>query len=361
MKIKGLAWGMALLAPLALRSGSLQANEIELTNMMGGDCCEADCCETDCCDACDCGDGCGCFAPFWFAQTEMTFMGVDSSTRGSAGLTLDTAATAGIEVVGASDGGYDDFTYAPRIVLGRQLSEDWAVAGRFWYLSDFDSETQVPSVAAPIALGADSRIKMYTTDLEVIRSGQRGDWKLDGSAGVRHASLDVASSLSAAALFPAASFAQSNSSSSSSFDGTGLTSALVGRRQLGDSNAHLFASARGSILWGDAQAAATASSVAFDGGGVALDTQGAIGEGSTEMSIAEFQIGIQWEYKLRRLPASAFFRTAFEYQYWDVDGDGSATVASAAIAPGTIASGAANAGGAEVDLYGLAIGTGFTW
>ena len=40
-------------------------------------------------------------------------------------------------------------------------------------------------------------------------------------------------------------------------------------------------------------------------------------ESSDDLFIGEVQAGIEWDFALRCLPAKAFFRTAFEYQYWD--------------------------------------------
>src|SRR5690606_18276579 len=140
MKIKGLVWGAALMAPMAL-NGGLRAEQIDLTSMLDEavaqtSCCEADFGAADCCDACDCGDGCGCFAPFWYAGAEFMFMCVQSdyshgnvylqSLAGEAGRTAER---------------YDDFTYAPRLTLGRQISENRGVQTRFFYLSDTDNVT----------------------------------------------------------------------------------------------------------------------------------------------------------------------------------------------------------------------------
>jgi hypothetical protein len=367
MKIKGWAWSAALFAPLAL-NGGLQAEEINLTSMLDEatiqqvSCCESDCCEADCCDACDCCDSC-CFQPHWYAAAEFMFLGVDSDLGSKHG----HGAVAGVNGIGGGGGisgsSYNDFTYAPRLTLGRELSENWGVQTRFFYLSDTDSDGQpLPTPAAPVALLSESGLRLYTIDVEAVRHIRRENWKIDATGGVRHGSLDMNSAVSAAGVFNGgADFASSTAASGSSFDGTGLTGALIGRRQLGSSRASLFTSARGSVLWGDADAYAAAASNVLTTGGAGTNFQGALGQGSTEMTIIELAIGVQWDWALRCVPANAFFRTSFEYQNWDVDDNGAAFAVGGAAAPGAATVAAASAGPAEVDLYGLVLGAGFTW
>jgi hypothetical protein len=320
------------------------------------------CCDSGCGDSCCEMDAC-CKCPTWFASTEFLFLGVDAGTNGSGSIAIDDAGTGAVDVAGVGGAGYDDFTYAPRLALGRHLGELWSVAGRFWYLSDFDSEGS--AFAPPISnIGAasDQHVRMYTIDVELNRKiVTQGDWKLDGAFGVRHGSFDINDTASTAAAFSVNDFSSSSISTGSGFDGTGLTTALTGRHQLGNSRAHLFASGRSSLLWGDGSSSAFATAYSVDGGGAGFAANGAIAEGDTELWINEIQVGIQWEFALRQLPAKAFFRTAFEYQNWDLGGDGNAFATSTAAATTTAATATARSGDAEIDLYGLGIATGFTW
>lgn len=367
MKIKGWAWSAALFAPLAL-NGGLRAEVIDLTSMLDEaaiqqvNCCESNCCEADCCDACDCGDSCCCFEPFWYAGAEFMFLGVDSDLGAKKGHGAVAAIAGAAGVAGGSASSYNDFTYAPRLTLGRQLSENWGVQTRFFYLSDDDSEGQpLPTALNSAAILTESGMRLYTIDVEAVRNIHGDVWKVDATGGVRHASLDMNSGVSVTGVSGAGDFATATAGSGSSFDGTGLTGALIGRRQLGSSRASLFTSARGSILFGDADAYAGAASSVLTGGGAAVNFEGALGEGSTEMTIIELAIGVQWDWALRAVPANAFFRTAFEYQNWDVNGDGAAFALGSATAPGAATLATASASAAEVDLYGLVIGAGFTW
>ena len=180
---------------------------------------------------------------------------------------------------------------------------------------------------------------------------------------MRYASFENRSSASAAGFFEGGfDLATAAAASGTSFHGTGLTFALAGRRQLGCSNLHLFASGRGSVLWGDAEVWANAESSAISfPSAAAVEAAGAYASGSTEAWIGEFQVGVQWEYALECLPAVAFFRTAFEYQYWNIQGNGFAGAESLAIANLSGGFAEATSGASNVHLYGLSVGTGLTW
>jgi hypothetical protein len=83
-----------------------------------------------------------------------------------------------------------------------------------------------------------------------------------------------------------------------------------------------------------------------------------------DLFIAELQVGLEWDFALRCLPAKAFFRTAFEYQYWDASTGLTAAGSFAGVSGATEdfqVSTAADAPGLIVDFVGLSIGTGFTW
>src|SRR5690606_17016542 len=101
------------------------------------------------------------------------------------------------------------------------------------------------------AFTRDTRARLYTIDVEAVRRLGGDVWKVDATGGVRHASLELASNLTGTGAPGGGDIQIGNSAIGSSFDGTGLTGALIGRRQLGNSRAHLFTGVRGSVLWGD--------------------------------------------------------------------------------------------------------------
>jgi len=343
------------------------ADEASVCSMTSADCCGA---------GMGCGTGCGsgygglgaggsgCLAPAWHSGVEFTFMGVDR--RNGGGAFTSVAGDAGaIELETFSDGSGDLFTYAPRLWLGRYHG-DWGVVTRFWYLSDSQGSNS-PVILPPdqlFAWGTDSSLTMYNIDLELMRRFVYNSWKMDAGFGFRYAAFESGVNSSTSGQFSADEFALATAGAGSDFYGSGLTFALAGRRQIGCSSAHFFWNARGSTLWGNASANAFSETWALDGGGaVSFDRTAAAAGGSTDLWIGEFQTGVQWEHPLRCIPANALFRVAFEYQRWDVGGSGLVFSDSFAIANnvGAFAESGAGAGSLQADLYGLAIGTGFTW
>jgi hypothetical protein len=79
-----------------------------------------------------------------------------------------------------------------------------------------------------------------------------------------------------------------------------------------------------------------------------------------ELDIWEYQVGLQMDFPLRFVPANAFFRTALEYQKWDVDGPPTCGGFGGTIGELTTNS-FASAGIGGANLVGLAVGAGFTW
>ena len=70
---------------------------------------------------------------------------------------------------------------------------------------------------------------------------------------------------------------------------------------------------------------------------------------------------MEFEWALRDMPASFFFRTAYEYQKWDIDGlpTGGAGFGGTIGELTTNSFAAAGLGG--MVLEGISIGTGLTW
>ncbi len=81
------------------------------------------------------------------------------------------------------------------------------------------------------------------------------------------------------------------------------------------------------------------------------------------MFIGEFQLGLQRDFPLKCVPATAFFRAAFEYQYWDAENNaGSATAIPAqGVVGGSTVDSTATASNIRMDLTGIAVSTGFYW
>jgi hypothetical protein len=64
---------------------------------------------------------------------------------------------------------------------------------------------------------------------------------------------------------------------------------------------------------------------------------------------------------LRFVPANAFFRTALEYQQWDIDGPPTGGAGFGGTIGELTTNSFASAGLGGANLVGLALGCGFTW
>ena len=81
----------------------------------------------------------------------------------------------------------------------------------------------------------------------------------------------------------------------------------------------------------------------------------------SNLVISEFQLGVQFEFALRRIPANAFFRTALDYQYWDINGPPTGGAGFGGTIGNLTTNSFSSAGLGDTQLVGLALGTGFTW
>ena len=79
------------------------------------------------------------------------------------------------------------------------------------------------------------------------------------------------------------------------------------------------------------------------------------------MIINELQIGGQFDFALRNLPASAFFRAAFEYQYWDINGPPTGGAGFGGTIGDLTTNSFASAGLGDAKAVGLSLATGFNW
>ena len=86
-------------------------------------------------------------------------------------------------------------------------------------------------------------------------------------------------------------------------------------------------------------------------------------DSNANLFIGELQVGGQWNLALKCVPANAFVRVAFEYQYWCTSNGGYAAAYSYAGpvgGPVGFAAGESN-GNTHVNMVGFNIGTGLTW
>jgi len=305
----------------------------------------------------------------WITGAEATFMQVDADSHGRINLSFDDSDTAGTDYRGIAGEGFEASTVAPRIWAGRQLTPKWAIVVRYWEVSEAASTTpdsppgqvNLPNFAT---LEEFRSLSMSTFDIEGVRSFTVSGFKLDASVGGRHATHSYRNSIEAFGVFTTGNFVNMDLSNGGSFEGDGVTYALTARRQIFDLPAYLFVSGRGSSLVGTSDTFARAIGTVASAPSSPLVGAATVRRNNAEASatIAEFQAGLQVEQELQYIPAVAFFRAAFEYQYWNIN---ALNVGGAGFG-GTIGDLTTNSfsrinGDPSVKMMGLALATGLTW
>ena len=200
--------------------------------------------------------------------------------------------------------------------------------------------------------------------LEVTRRFCYGNTEMQAAFGVRYAQLGQSTDLIVHQYLNATDYCSGSALDSQGFHGAGLTGTLSGVRPLGclGSNFNLFWSGRASILWDNSASDSVETLADFERTGFPWPNRNVTSSttaNNASLFIGEIEIGGQWDIPLRCIPASAFIRLAFEYQYWSTHGFGVA--ASLAEADGASLTFADVNGDSHVNLLGFTIGTGITW
>ena len=111
--------------------------------------------------------------------------------------------------------------------------------------------------------------------------------------------------------------------------GTGLVFGWYGRRPIYPcSCVNWYYNLHYSVLWGPTTTAAeTAAQIIVNDPGSAGSTNTARTHVDDTLLIGEAQLGLEWDYALKCLPANAFFRAGIEFQNWQ-GGHGSSSASS---------------------------------
>jgi hypothetical protein len=314
----------------------------------------------------------------WVAGVEASFLWPDvNSNEGAVFGFEDEAQESEVWHSSFSDS-VDSMYLTPRIWLGVQGCA-WGVGVRYWHLraceGSSDSSLEESNgwghndwdwdAVPEVGYFDNNCLDAYTVDLEVNRRFCIHDCAMQASFGVRHGSVEHHESIVGTAFGDDArfiSFARADRYSR----GTGIVLGLYGRKPLFPCSClHWFYNARWSALWGPtATSAETFAAVMADGSSAGSVNGASTCVGDT-MFIGEIQLGLEWNYALRCLPANAFFRAALEYQRWD---GGTGFSESASFAEYTDSndfsseiSAYTSAAEPQMDLVGITIGTGLTW
>ena len=224
--------------------------------------------------------------------------------------------------------------YTPRVELGYLAPSSNGLRARFW---TFDQSLRRAAVdggdgSLELAVHDDPDIEIDTSDgkfvdvrhsmdlnvldLEITRQIQRANSRLLLSAGVRYVDMQqkyIGNIVTAAALF------DEGIRSIHTFRGTGPTAAVDWVRPSDYEGLSLFASARGSLVFGESDlrqwVAGTANQLWEDSNDRVQHL-----DDDDILAIGDLPVGFEFNQDLGR--SSFYIRTALEYQYWPDAGTG---------------------------------------
>ena len=299
-----------------------------------------------------CGCGCGCCCDrHWIVSVEGMWLAPIGNQR-TAIFTIGSG-----EPYSAATGTDATLSMSPRVTLGWQ-GECWGVQARYWQMEQTDGSG---SSAPRTMLGYfDSQyFRAETFDVEVTRLFYLNETRFQWSGGVRYGEFNQDALVSVLESSGGGSYNTGWATSGLRFDGAGLTSSLTAVRPVGSGNFNLFASVRTSVLWDNTASsfASTRSLYNATYGTPGSDTE----ETNASLFIGELEIGGQWNLALKCLPANAFVRASFDYQYWATSDMLTATATSTAGTGSHAGVAYANSANGHDNLVGFGITTGLTW
>ncbi len=159
--------------------------------------------------------------------------------------------------------------------------------------------------------GADQQacFRAETLNVEATRLFCWGDTQMQWTFGVGYADFEQSTSLAAYQLCGNDVYA-GYATARNAFGGIGLTTSLTGIRPIGCGNFNLFYSARASLLWDNNAVTSVDTLATYESGsgGWANGVNGAAAGDVGNLFIGEIEVGGQWNYALKCLPANAFIR-----------------------------------------------------
>jgi hypothetical protein len=319
-------------------------------------------------------DGEVCFNRNWIIDVDAAFLApVQHQNFGSVAIGTANATFTGLSTVTTESDvlNNEDFVPTPRITLGLQ-GDCWGFLARYWRMETCNAGGSFATGTGNGSFG-DAEFGAQTADLEVTRllDGNCCDHMYRVSFGVRYAELSEAGSVDLTQVVPTPFQSLAGSViAQHDFSGVGPTVGFQGFRRVNCSNFYLFYDLRASALFENNATeyvgTRAQSVVPLAGGGYGLGydfTQVTATASNANLFIGELQLGGQWDVPLKCVPANAFFRFAFEYQYWTTGNAGGVTDFAAAgqvNGPAVVAQGTSN-GNTHVDLVGFNLGAGLTW
>jgi hypothetical protein len=376
MKTNGLVWSALTACVLALNSGSLATESSPADNLLAQEEGVIDLASPDRYDPTyfderdlyEVGRRDRQNSP-WFVGTEFTYLSFHADNGGSLTASFVDTTAPGVATQRFRVDQYQDSTFTPRLWLGRRLGERFGVVVRYWQLDQFNEDPPRPFEASGTNFATfrqESYLEMFTLDLEGMMQCRHDKWTFDMTAGVRHADWQMQQSLYSFGVFTTGNFINLYLANGAHVRADGPTASITVRRQIGESHASFFGTIRGSALTGETDSygravGTVASSPSSPLVGAATVSRNNSTVGYTGIEIVEAQLGVQWEYELRDVPATFFFRVAGEYQSWYMNGPPTGGAGFGGTIGEITTNSFASAGLGQAELYGVAIAAGITW
>lgn len=305
----------------------------------------------------------------WFVGTEFTYLSFHADNGGIITASFSDATAPGVATERFVINQYEDSTFTPRLWLGRRIGERFGVVARYWQLEQFNEDPPTPTESTGSNFATfrqESYMEMFTFDIEGMMQCRHERWTFDFTGGFRHADFQMQQSLYSFGVFTSGNFVNLYLANGAHVRADGPTASITVRRQIGESNASVFGTIRGSALTGETDSygrssGTIASSPSAPLVGAATVSRNNSTAGDTGIEIVEAQLGVQWEYELREVPATFFLRVAGEYQSWYMNGPPTGGAGFGGTIGEITTNSFASAGLGQAELYGVSIATGLTW
>lgn len=312
------------------------------------------------------GSECKVQTSFWYLNTELTALSPINSSPSQNYALNDLVASAQVTPF-ASDVNASQLTAAPRITFGKSHCNGWGIQTSYWDMRTSDGSGYAGPIVGPASvpdlnlINVQDSVRAYTLDLEATKRFQVCETQYWGTFGVRHASLQNATSSFAIGESVLNDLYTLSSLSETSFNGTGLTYSLMGIRPTKNKCLSVYGSGRLSNVFGNNTALAQTSAILSSPAGAANSTNGAIDKGSDALFISEFQTGLLYSRCLNQYGGKMFARGGFEYQYWNTADRNAFSTSFAGATGSSDASVTANGGDLKTQLVGFSLGAGYAW
>ena len=308
--------------------------------------------------------------PYFYGSAEMLFLDINADTGGRITASFNDNTTVGTEIsFNTGTGVQDEFGIGARTVIGRQFSDKWGIAARYFHLED--TETGFPRLTpgtTPLptfgTYTETDTLKMYSIDLEAVRSFNPGKTKIDTTFGGRQASLDVDSLFHAFGVITTGNFVNLNLVERLCLrrcryhqclerppsDWRFMRLVVCGWSWFEDVGPQRFVR---PFRWCGCSSSPSAPLV-----GAATVTRN---NAEADLVTLEAQTGVQFEFALEMLPATAFFRVGAEYQDWDINGPPTGGAGFGGTIGDLTTNSFSAAGLGDTELVGGTVAMGFTW